>query len=114
MLKPGYTPAQIRLDCVDPRMTEIELMNCIAEGAVSFTREDYADFDEIDAQLRTFVSLGYVGKIMRSLSETDGPEHAHRVDIVGGLTPVGELRRRQLFPMAIHPGEFFSRCAVSF
>ena len=79
-------------------MTELELMNRLACGESVFCREDFGDFEEVDRTLTNMVQCGYVEKIVRSLPKEAGG-CAMRVDVVGGLTARGEMRRRELYPM---------------
>ena len=81
-------------------MTELELMNRLACGESAFCREDFADFEAVDRTLTNMVQCGYVEKIVRSLPKESGGS-ATRVDVVGGLTASGEMRRRELFPMTM-------------
>lgn len=77
-------------------MNELELLNAIAAGRNAFCRATYPDFDSIDRHLRSFAERGYVVRIVRAIHTHDGEAQAQRADVIGGLTPIGEMRRGEL------------------
>ena len=53
------------------------------------------DLDDIDAHLQSFADLGYVPKVVRAVYPPESGRLV-RIDVVGGLTAVGQIRRSQL------------------
>jgi hypothetical protein len=74
---------------------ELELLDAIAAGQTSFNRDDCPDLDDIDAHLQSFADLGYVPKVVRAVYPPESGRLV-RIDVVGGLTAVGQIRRSQL------------------
>lgn len=78
-------------------MTELKLLQVIGEGQAEFCREQFAELDDIDRELRRFARLGYVEKVVRAVyPERLTGRRLMRVDVVGGLTPLGDNRRKEL------------------
>ena len=76
-------------------MTELHLLNEIADGRVVFTRDEFFNFEEIDRTLRSFTEAGYVQRIVRAVPVADG--RVESVVVIGGLTVLGERHRLRLF-----------------
>ncbi len=77
-------------------MTELELLDVISAGERAFCRDDFPDLDEIDRHLRDLAEQGCVGKVVRAVYSFGGIHNLGRIDVIGELTPLGELRRREL------------------
>lgn len=73
---------------------ELELLTAIAEGRNAFERRYDADIQDLDACLQIFAELGYVERVVRSQSASEA--RPRRIDVIGGLTAIGEKRRREL------------------
>jgi len=85
-----------QLDCDRSFYTyELALLEAIAVGETSFNRDDCPKLDDIDALLQAFADVGYVEKIVRAVYPTEKGALL-RIDVVGGLTPIGETRRKRL------------------
>jgi hypothetical protein len=74
---------------------ELELLQAIATGHYTFNRDDCPNLDDIDAHLQSFADLGYVPKVVRAVYPPESGRLV-RIDVVGGLTAVGQIRRSQL------------------
>lgn len=77
-------------------MTELELLNALAGGHGTFCREEHPDLDDIDERLKRFADRGYVPRVIRAVFPSPSGPRVDRVDVIGGLTPIGEMRRTQL------------------
>jgi len=78
-------------------VSELELLNLIGEGTVEFCRDDFPDLDEIDRVLRQFAELGYVERVVRAVYPVRfARRRVMSAYVPGGLTALGEFRRRQL------------------
>lgn len=76
-------------------MTELQLLNRIAEQRGVFTARD-GDMDAIRDELQRFVSLGYILRMLPHEGRYRGKLVLDRVDALGELTPEGEARRQGL------------------
>ena len=83
------------------RMSELELLNAIAQGKTTFDRVEFPDLETIDIELRTLAEVGYVGRVVRAVYTTAGGRCLMRIDVLGGLPPQGELRRRRLLTQTV-------------
>ncbi len=77
-------------------MSEFELLEAIAQGQIEFSRDVFPELDDVDRTLRRFAELGYISKVVRAVYPIQYTgRRLMRVDVVGGLTPMGEYRLRQ-------------------
>ncbi len=74
-------------------MTELELLNAIAQDEGRFTRDEFPYLDDLDRKLRVFIERGYIEKVVRSVFSSRGVPYLTRLDVLGDLTPLGEQRR---------------------
>src|SRR5690242_1827341 len=86
-------------DCYPVRgpMSELGLLDEIAQGRDTYTREEYFNLDDFDVMLRGFADQKYVEKIVRDVRSRNGCAHVEAITILGGLTILGERRRLQLW-----------------
>ncbi len=77
-------------------MSPLELLDAIAAGQTVFDRDEFPDLDDIDADLRAFADWGFLGRVVRAVYPTSRGHRLLRIDVIDGLTPVGELWRERL------------------
>ena len=78
-------------------MNELELLDVIGGGTLEFCRDQFPNLDEIDRVLRRFAELGYVEKVVRAVYPVRfAGRRVMSAYVPGGLTALGEYRRKQL------------------
>ena len=78
-------------------MDELELLERIGAGTLEFCRDQFPNLDQIDRVLRRFAELGYVEKVVRAVYPVRfAGRRVMSAYVPGGLTALGEFRRKQL------------------